>query len=288
MKNAHPPPVDPREFCGASSFFILPRSLACLPRVASVLAFGIALSCLSAWLADYPPVGVVMNPLTTFGVMLAAAALWFSSCSPPSRMAVWLGRFFSYLLVLLALSKLAHLQLNFSPAPDRLLFFGRPYFLDMHSTTAGSFLAIGVAYASLDLSYKKVSLGQVLFILGLFPFLLVVTSYCYGVTWFYGQPPGMTVAPYLSICFVLLCLGGFFARPHTYLCQIFAAEFCILKPPPPSFRSCWQVSSVSLLRGLWFLFRAWSVPATRHAPLFWKRKRSPNPIAAPRVISSRI
>ena len=43
-------------------------------------------------------------------------------------------------------------------------------------------------------------------------------------TWFYGQEPQFPVAPYLSICFVLICLGGFFARPHTYLCQIFAAD----------------------------------------------------------------
>ena len=35
---------------------------------------------------------------------------------------------------------------------------------------------------------------------------------------------GVRVAPYVSICFVLIGLGGFFARPHTYLCQIFAAD----------------------------------------------------------------
>ena len=105
-----------------SAYFVLPRSLAYLPRVASVLSFGIALSCFSAWLADYLPVGSAMNPLTCIGIMLASAALWFSSCSPPSSKALWLGRFFSSLLVLLALSKLAHLQFNFSPAPDRILF----------------------------------------------------------------------------------------------------------------------------------------------------------------------
>ena len=221
MKNTDPRPAERREMCG-SVYFVLPRSLAYLPRVASVLAFGIALSCFSAWLADYLPVGPVMNPLTSIGVMLASAALWFSSCSPANSRALWLGRFFAYLLVLIALSKFAHLHFNFSPAPDRLLFSDRSYFLDMHSTTAVAFMGTGIAYASLDLFYKKVSLGQVIFILGLFPFLLVVTSYYYGVTWFYGQPPGITVAPYLSICFVLICLGGLFARPHTYLCQIFA------------------------------------------------------------------
>jgi signal transduction histidine kinase/CheY-like chemotaxis protein/HPt (histidine-containing phosphotransfer) domain-containing protein len=82
----------------------------------------------------------------------------------------------------------------------------------------------GIALASFDLSYRKFSLGQVLCILGLFPSLLVVTSYCYGVTWFYGQQPGATVLPYVSICFIVLAVGGFFARPYTYLCQIFAAD----------------------------------------------------------------
>src|ERR1700731_2180903 len=189
MENAYPPPADPRELCGASAYFVLPRSLAYLPRVASVLSFGIALACLSAWLADYPPVGAAMNPLTTIGVMLTSTALWFSSFPPATSKALWLGRFFSYLLVLLALSKLAHLQLNFSPAPDRILFSGRSYLLDMDGITALAFMITGIGCASLDLFYKKVCLGQALCILGIFPPLLIVTSYCYGVTWFYGQAP---------------------------------------------------------------------------------------------------
>jgi signal transduction histidine kinase/DNA-binding response OmpR family regulator len=224
MENAYAPPAHRRELCGARAYFDLPRSLGYLTRVASVLSFGIALSCLSAWLADYPPVGVAMNPLTTIGVMLASAAVWFSSFPLASSKAQWLGRFFSYLLVLLALSKLAHLQLNFSPAPDRILFSGRSYLLDMGGITALALTITGIGCASLDLFYKKVSLGQALCILGIFPPLLIVTSYCYGVTWFFGQVPQLPVAPYLSICFVLISLGAFFARPHTYLCEVFAAD----------------------------------------------------------------
>jgi signal transduction histidine kinase/DNA-binding response OmpR family regulator len=224
MENAYPPPVDRRELCGTSGYFVLPRSLAYLPRLAAVLSFGIALSCFSAWLADYPPVGAVMNPLSSIGIMLASVSLWFYSCSPLSSRALWLGRFFSYLLILLGLSKVAHLQFNFFPAPDRLLFFGRSYLQDMSGNTAFGLMGAGIGYASLDLFYKKVSLGQALCILGFFPPLLVVTSYCYGVTWFIGQSAGETVMPYLSICFVLLSLGGLFARPHTYLCQIFGAD----------------------------------------------------------------
>ena len=225
MENAYPPPAARRELCGASAYFVLPRSLAYLSRVASVLALGIALSCFSAWLADYPPVGAVMNPLTSIGVMLASAALWLSSYSPPGSKALWVGRFFSYLLVLLALWKLAHLQFNFSPAPDRLLFFGRSYLLDMDGFTAVAFMMTGIGLASTDLFYKRVSLCQGFSILGLFPPLLVLTSYFNGVTWFYGQEPGIPVAPYLSTCFILICLGAFFARPHSYLCQIiFAAD----------------------------------------------------------------
>jgi len=166
-----------------------------------------------------------MNPLTSVGVMLASAALWLASCSPSGSKALWWVRFFASLLVLLALSKLAHLQFNFSPAPDRILFLGRSYLLDMDGFTAIAFMITGIGLATLDLSYKQVSLCQLLCVVGLFPPLLVVTSYCNGVTWFYGQEPGIPVAPYLSICFVLLCIGAFFARPHTYLCQIiFAAD----------------------------------------------------------------
>jgi signal transduction histidine kinase/DNA-binding response OmpR family regulator len=224
MENASLPPANRLESYRGSAYIVLPHSLAYLPRVTSVLSFGIALTCFSAWLADYPPVGTVMNPLTAIGVMLGSAALWLSSGSPPGSKALWLGRFFSYLVALLALSKLAHLQFKFFPAPDRLLFSDRSYLLDMDNLCAGAFLAMGIGFASLDLFYKKVSLGQALSILGLFPALLVVTSYCYGVTWFFGQEPGVPVAPYVAICLVLMCLGGFFARPQTYLCQMVAAD----------------------------------------------------------------
>ena len=224
MENTFLPSADRPALRGASAYFVLPRSLAYLPRVASVLCFGIALSSFSAWLADYRPVALWMNPLTSIGIMLAAASLWLSSCSPPGSRALWLGRYFSYLVILLALSKLAHLQFNFSPAPDRLLFSSRSYLPSMDGITALAFLITGIGYASLDLFYKKISLAQALCIPGIFPSLLIVTSYCYGVTWFYGQQPGAQVAPYVSICFILICLGAFFARPHTYLCQIFAAD----------------------------------------------------------------
>jgi signal transduction histidine kinase/DNA-binding response OmpR family regulator len=224
MENAYPPSANRLEPCRGSDHVLLPRSLAYFPRVASGISFCVGLCCFLAWVADYSPVGMVMNPLTSVGVMIASAALWFSCCSPAGSRAFWLGRFFSFLVILVGLSKLAHLQFNFSPAPDRILFLGRSYLWDMSGNTAGALMASGIAFASLDLSYRRFSFGQMLCILGLFPALLVVTSYCYGVTWFYGQSPDETVAPYLSICFVLLSLGGFFARPYTYLCQIFAAH----------------------------------------------------------------
>ncbi len=223
MENAYLPSADRRELFGGGPYFVLPRSLAYLPRVASVLSLAIALCCFSAWLADHPLVGPMMNPLTSIGFMLASASLWFC-CSPAGSKALWFGRFLAVLVVLLALSKLAHLQFNFSPAPDRILFSGRSYMVDMHGFTAGAFMLAGIGCVSLDFFYKKVSLGQVLCTLGFFPSFLIVTSYFYGVTWFYGQPPGVPVLPYVSICFVLLALGGFFARPRTYLCQIFAAD----------------------------------------------------------------
>jgi signal transduction histidine kinase/CheY-like chemotaxis protein/HPt (histidine-containing phosphotransfer) domain-containing protein len=203
---------------------VVPRSLVYLPRVTAALAVGIALACFGAWLADYPPVGSVMNPVTSIGVMLAAATLWLRSSSAPDSKGFWWGWGLSYVLVLLGLWKLAHLFFGFLPAPDHALFSDRFYFLEMHSTTAAALVGMGIGYASLDLFYKKISLGQLFFVLALFPFLLVVTSYCNGVTWFYGQPAGMAVAPYLSISFGLLCIGGIFARPHTYLCQLFAAN----------------------------------------------------------------
>jgi signal transduction histidine kinase/DNA-binding response OmpR family regulator len=222
MEIAYPPRADRR---GTRVYFVLPRSLAYLPRIASVLSFGIALACFSGWLADYPPVGLWMNPLSAIGFLLASASLWF--CTFPSRKALWLGRFFSYFVILLALSKLAHLVFNFSPAPDSILFFGRPYFMVMDGITAGALLAGGIGYLSIDLFYKKVSLGQVIFIVGFLSALLIVTSYCYGAhpTWYYGQGDrAVKVAPFVSISCVLICLGGFFMRPHTYLCQIFAAD----------------------------------------------------------------
>src|SRR5688572_9071903 len=101
----------------SSANHVLPRSLAYLPDVASVSMFVIALASFSACLADYPPVALGMNPLSSMGMMLVSAGLWLSSCSPAGPRSSWLGRFFSYLVIALALLKLAHLQFNFSPAP---------------------------------------------------------------------------------------------------------------------------------------------------------------------------
>ncbi len=202
---------------------ILPRSLTHLPRVTSVLALSVALACFAAWLVDYAPTAGGMNPLSAIGIMLACAALWFSKC-PAGSKAFWLGRFFCSLLLLVGLSKLAHLQFHFSPGPDALLFSDRPYLIDMAGNTAVAFVLLGTALAVLDIRYKKPPLSQVLCLVTFFPTLLVVTSYCYGVTWFYAQDPRSPVAPFVSICLVLLSVGGFFARPQLYLCQIFAAN----------------------------------------------------------------
>lgn len=224
MQNCYPPSAIRLEPGRGSDHILLPRSLVYFPRVAAGLSFCGGLFCFLAWFADYSRIGTVMNPLTCLGVMVGSAALWFSCGSPASGQAFWLGRFLSFLVILIGLSKLAHLQFNFSPAPDRILFSGRWYLEEMSSNTPPAFVLLGIAIASLDFSYRRFSYGQILCILGLFPALLVVTSYCYGVTWFYGQPPGVTVVPFLSLCFVFLFLGGFFARPDTYLCQIFAAR----------------------------------------------------------------
>ena len=226
MGSAHLPSADRRESFEATGHFVLPRSVAYLPRAAAAFSFGIGLACFLGYLVDYPPIGSTMNPLTAVGFMLASAGLWFSSGSYPGRKTLWLGRFFSSLLVLLAVSKFAHLQFNFSPAPDRILFSNRPYLHDMDGLTAGAFLAAAVGCLSIDRFYKRVSFGQMIFIIGFFPSLLIVTFYCYGVpaTWYYGPGMNFSVAPFTSICFVLLFLGGVFARPHTYLCQIFAAQ----------------------------------------------------------------
>jgi signal transduction histidine kinase/CheY-like chemotaxis protein/HPt (histidine-containing phosphotransfer) domain-containing protein len=231
MENAYSPPADRLGSFGAKAYFVLPRSLAYLPRVAVVLLFGIGFSCFSAWAVDYPSVAMWMNPLTSIGFMLAAAGLWFLICSPsgkpPDSKALWLGRCFYYLVILLALSKLAHLQFNFSLAMDRILYPDRSYFREMDGLTAVGFIISGIGSLSIDLFYKKVSLGQVICILSFFPALLIVTSYYYGVppTWLYGkEQEKVYIAPFVSICFVLISLAGFFARPHTYLCQIFAAD----------------------------------------------------------------
>ena len=211
--------------------FVLPRSLAYLPRVAAVLSFGIGFACIVVWLADYPPVSGLLlgsdrmlNLPSALGMMLAAAGLWFSSSSPRGGTGHWFGRLICYLLILLAFLKLAQLQFNLFPAQERRFFAGHPYLLDMDYSTAVSFFFTAIAYLSLDLFYKKVSLAQALCLFGTFAALLVVTSYCYGVTWYLGKDPNLPVAPYLSLCFIFLWVGTFFARPHTYLCQIFAGN----------------------------------------------------------------
>jgi signal transduction histidine kinase/DNA-binding response OmpR family regulator len=165
-----------------------------------------------------------MNPVTSLGVMLASAMIWLCSCAKPRSIGFWVGRSFCLILVVVGTWKLASLFLHFSPGPDRLLFSERSYFFDMNVLTAGALVLVGLGGASLELFYKKVSLGQALAIVGFFPSLMVVTSYYNGVTWFIAQGADYHVTPYLPLCFMFLCVGVFFAKPHTYLCQIFAAN----------------------------------------------------------------
>src|SRR5688572_18336553 len=115
MEKTHQSPAVGPTTWSPVAYCISPRSLTYLSRVASVVSFGIALICLSAWLADYPPVHVAMYPLTVLGVILASAAVWFSSCSAAGSNSLWLRRFFSYLLIGLALSKLVPMQFHFPP-----------------------------------------------------------------------------------------------------------------------------------------------------------------------------
>jgi signal transduction histidine kinase/CheY-like chemotaxis protein/HPt (histidine-containing phosphotransfer) domain-containing protein len=165
-----------------------------------------------------------MNPITSLGVILASAMIWLCSCSKPRSIAFWIGRSFCLILIVLGTWKLASLFLHFSPGPDRLLFDERSYFFEMNVLTAGAFVLVGLGGASLELFYKKVSLGQALAMVGFFPSLMVVTSYYNGVTWFIAQDADYHVTPYLPLCFMFLSVGIFFAKPHTYLCQIFAAS----------------------------------------------------------------
>jgi signal transduction histidine kinase/DNA-binding response OmpR family regulator len=165
-----------------------------------------------------------MNPMSALGVMLASVTIWLCNSSKPAGRAFWLIRSFCFILVLFGVWKLAHIVFDFLPAPDRFLFSDRPYLLHMSHTTAMALVGIGVGCASSDCFFKKVSLGQMVFIIGLFPPLLVVASYYNGVTWFIGQGSQARVVPYLSICFVFLAVAGVFANPRTYLCRIFAGE----------------------------------------------------------------
>jgi signal transduction histidine kinase/DNA-binding response OmpR family regulator len=223
MGTSSPPSVDREELRPTSDDFVLPRSIAYLPDVTAAVCFEIGLCCLLAWVTNHQAVGVTMNPLSTIGVMLAAASLWFSSRAPTRRKALWFGRFLAYLVILIALAKLSHLLFHFSPPPDHILFSDLPDVPDMDAISAVGFLGTGIGLVSLDLFYKRISLCQALCTVGIFPPLLIVTAYFYGITWVYGKPD-RTITPYLSICFVLIALGGFFARPRTYLCQMFAAN----------------------------------------------------------------
>src|SRR4051812_3914913 len=181
MEQTNPSSASRRDVNYETGNFVVPRSLAYLPRVCSILSFGIAVCCLTAWLADYPPVGAIMNPLSIVGVMLASASLWVSTCSPANKRVIRWGHLFSYCVILVALSKLGHLHFNFSVAPDRILFSGRSYLLNMDGISAFAFFLTGIGLACLDVSYRRISVCQVLCLICFLPPLLIVTSYCYGV-----------------------------------------------------------------------------------------------------------
>src|SRR3954468_22033503 len=113
MGTSSAPSVDREELRPISDDFVLPRSIAHLPEVTATACFAIGLWCLLGWAINQRGVGVTMNPLSTIGVMLAAASVWFSSRAPARRTALWLGRFLAYLVILIALAKLSHLLFHF-------------------------------------------------------------------------------------------------------------------------------------------------------------------------------
>src|SRR6476659_1575202 len=103
MEQTNPLPDGRRELNRESDHVVVPRSLAYLPLVCSVFSFAIPLICFLAWVTDYPPLAVWMNPMTSVGLMLASAILWFLGYAPENRAARWVSRVFLSLLILLAM-----------------------------------------------------------------------------------------------------------------------------------------------------------------------------------------
>ncbi|MBA3882783.1 MAG: PAS domain S-box protein [Chthoniobacterales bacterium] len=211
----------------------LPPLLAALPAFGSAFAISVGALVLVGWTLDLEllkrivPAFVAMNPATAVFFILAGLAL---ALSREHKNYPAIAKALGSAILVVGTLKLIGVASDFHPGVDQLLFAsklgspGDPLPNRMAPNTALSFVLLGLALLSLDLTVKRFSFSQAFALMAGFCALLSVTGYAYGVKSFYGLASFIPMALHTAVTFLVLSAGVFFARTSTPLAQMFATD----------------------------------------------------------------
>jgi hypothetical protein len=175
---------------------------------------------------------VEMNPMTAVSFLLNSVALWVLSnktqLKPTKRAAAVI---FASLAIVVGASKLADLFLHTSFELDQLLFrktintvfIGTPN--RMAPNTALNIVLLGFALVLIDIEFeKKYRPAQLLTLIFGSISLVAVVGYAYNMVNLYGIPTYIPMALHAALCFLILGIGLFLARPHAGVLLLLTKE----------------------------------------------------------------
>lgn len=211
----------------------LPPLLAALPAFGSAFAIFVGALVLVGWMLDFEllkrivPAFVAMNPATAVCFVLAGLTL---ALSREHKNYPAIARALGGAILVVGTLKLISFASDFRPGVDELLVAsklaapGDALPNRMAPNTALSFVLLGLALLSVDLTVKRFSFSQAFALMVGFCALLSVTGYAYGVKSFYGLASFIPMALHTAVTFLVLSAGVFFARTSTPLAQMFASD----------------------------------------------------------------
>src|SRR3989442_13151977 len=199
--------------------FLLPR----VTGAASGTAGGLAVLTLIGWwegwttLSSLLPGHPAMNPLTSVGIILCAAALWGQRRAGPGS-GESLGRICAGLAAGVGVLRLLTIDLGVEPAPHQWLFHSRlaaapvPSHMGVH--TALVLACVGLALLTIDLRPRHgVHLTDLLVLVGIAVPMVALVGYFYSAAPLHGF-----MAINTAFAFLLLAIGTLLARPDRGLC----------------------------------------------------------------------
>jgi signal transduction histidine kinase/CheY-like chemotaxis protein len=207
--------------------------MAIVPRAGSILGFVGGGTVLLGWQLDVArltsilPGRVAMNPVTALGFMLAAAALWLSLPSEPTRRPgpARAARVVAALVAVIGAVTLAGYAIGTNLGLDQMLFRHRLTGNRIAPNTGLCFLFLGSALGFLDWEPRRgYRPAQLVVLVPLTVALTSVLGYAYGVGELYGVAGYIPMALPTAFGFLTLGFGTLCARPGHGWIQVMASD----------------------------------------------------------------